>query len=160
MPMPKSITRIKKGNVEYISSVNRVMYTMDELERAALKDVAKFLRAEMRKRLKSTGSVKTRNLSRAVTSWVRKGSRGYQTKLQIGFYSNAKAKSRGLNPAFYGSMLEFGTKKLSARPWLRPAVYENIPKIIEIESKYLSGLEDEAKALRLIDEREEETNAE
>ena len=160
MPVPKSVIKIKKGGVEYTSNVDRVMYTMDELERGALKDVAKFLRSEIRKRLKSTGSVRTRTLSKSITSWVRKGNEKYQTKLLIGTPSAAKTKAKGRGSVFYASMLEFGTSLISARPFMRPAVYENIPKIVEIESKWLSGLEDEARALRMIDEREEETDAE
>ena len=160
MPAPKSVIKIKKGGVVYTSNVDRVMYTMDELERGALKDVAKFLRAEMRKRLRSTGSVRTRRLSRSITSWVRKGNENFRTRLMIGTPSTAKAMSRGRGSVFYASMLEFGTSLISARPFMRPAAYENVPKIIEIESKWLSGLEDEARALRMIDEREEETDAE
>ena len=43
MPIPKSVTKIKKGNVEFISNVDRVQYTLTELTRAALRDVGKFI---------------------------------------------------------------------------------------------------------------------
>ena len=43
MALPKSVTKIKKGNVEFISNVDRVNYTLNELTRAALRDVGKFL---------------------------------------------------------------------------------------------------------------------
>lgn len=160
MPVPKSVIKIKKGGVEYTSSVDRAIYTMEELERGALKDIAKFIRSEMRKRLKANDSVDTRNLYRAVTSWVRKSTPRFAAKLQIGWYSKSKAESRGLKDAFYGSFLEFGTKNARAKPFLKPAVFENIEKIREIEAKYLSYIEDEKKALRIIDEKEELTDAE
>ena len=43
MPVPKSVIKIKKGNIEYISNVDRVNYTLNELTRAALRDVGKYL---------------------------------------------------------------------------------------------------------------------
>ena len=43
---------------------------------------------------------------------------------------------------------------------LQKTVNENIPKIVEIESKYLSALEDEARALALVSEQEYEGGAE
>lgn len=43
MSVPKSVIKIKKGNIEYISSVDRVQYTIAELSRAALRDVGKFI---------------------------------------------------------------------------------------------------------------------
>ena len=54
----------------------------------------------------------------------------------------------------YGYEQEFGTSGIPKLGLLRDAVEGNISKIIEIESKYLSALEDEAQALALIDEGE------
>ena len=78
MPIPPSVTKMKNGNVEFTSNVDRVNYTFQEL-----------------------GSSKTKKL--------------------------------GL---------------------LKETVQDNIPKIIEIQSKYLSGLESESKALSMINEQE------
>ena len=156
MPMPKSVIKIRKGGVEYTSDVDRTIYTMQELNRAALKDVAKFVKSEMRKKLKVNKSIDSRNLYRNVASWVRSRS----GDLQIGVYSKDKAHSRGLKDPFYASFLEFGTKKMRAKPFMKVAVMENIDKIREIESKYIKYIEDEVKAKSIIDEREEESNAE
>lgn len=41
------------------------------------------------------------------------------------------------------------------KAFIRNTVYDNIPKIVEIESKYLSGLEDEAAALAMIESEDD-----
>ena len=38
MGIPKSVIKINKGNVKFISNVDRVNYTLNELTRAALRD--------------------------------------------------------------------------------------------------------------------------
>lgn len=43
MPIPPSVTKMKNGNVEFTSNVDRVNYTLDELTRAALRDCGKFI---------------------------------------------------------------------------------------------------------------------
>ena len=43
MPIPPSVTKVTKDGVEFISSVDRVNYTIKELSRAALRDVGKFV---------------------------------------------------------------------------------------------------------------------
>ena len=57
---------------------------------------------------------------------------------------------------FYGGYQELGSSKTDKLAFLTHAVQDNIPKIIEIESQYLSALEDEAKALSLISEEDYE----
>lgn len=46
---------------------------------------------------------------------------------------------------------EFGSSRTQRLGLLTDSVEGNIPTIIEIESKYLSGLNDEATALAMID---------
>ena len=65
MPMPRSVTRVNKNGVKFISSVDRVKYTMAELERAALKDTAKFLRRRMVDKLKQLPVCGAANVSTA-----------------------------------------------------------------------------------------------
>ena len=55
---------------------------------------------------------------------------------------------------WYGEQQELGTSKQPKRQILRNSAHDNIAKIIEIESRYLSALEDEARALSLINEKE------
>ncbi len=55
---------------------------------------------------------------------------------------------------WYGVEQELGSSKQPRREILKRSAQENVAMIVEIESKYLSALEDEAAALRLIDEGE------
>jgi HK97 gp10 family phage protein len=140
MAMPKSVVKFKKGNIEYISNVDAVQYTIKELSRAALRDVAKLVRREMKKRV----PVKTGNLKKNIGTWVRKSKDG-SARLQLGVYDSKRSKKKGLPPAFYGMFIEFGTSKIKAVPFLRPAVYENLNEIQKIEAKYLSALSGDVK---------------
>lgn len=145
MAIPKSIIKVKKGNVEYISNVDRVQYTLEELSRAALRDVGKFICNKFRNSYYGIFKRKKGKVGRYTQYWVRKK----DCDLQVGI------KSFG----FYGAFQEFGSSKTKKIGLLQKTVNENIPKIIEIESKYLSALEDEAKALALINENEYEGGA-
>ena len=136
MPLPPSVTKVSKGGVKFVSSVDRAQYTIKELTRAALRDVAKILIKKVRAKIK----YKTGNLVKNTQYW----NRAKSSDLQIGF------KPGG----FYGLFQEIGGQNVKKQGALRETVYENIPLIVEIESKYLSALEDEAKALALIDESE------
>ncbi len=133
--------------ITYQSNVNQIKYILSELERAALKEVAKFLRKEIKGRV----PINTGNLKKNIGTWVRKK----EASLQIGIYDRARAKRKGLKYAYYGSMIEFGTKRLPAKPFLRPAVMENIDQIRIIEGQFLKEIEDENRALGLISEEEE-----
>ena len=141
MTMPKSVMKMnKKDGVTFISSVDRVAYTLEELTRAALKDCGKFIARETRMKIKK----KTGKLAKNIQYWVRRR----DSDLQIGF------KPGG----WYGMFQELGTKKIPKQAALYNTVKDNIPMIIKIQSQYLSGLEDEAKALMMIDESEEISN--
>ena len=43
------------------------------------------------------------------------------------------------NDAYYGSMVEFGTSKLPAQPFMRPAAQQSAPKVVEASRKYLAA---------------------
>lgn len=136
MSMPKSVTKINKDGILYTSSVDATQYTIEELSRAALRDVARLVRKEAKQRApKDTG-----NLRKNIATWVKKSRTGELPELQVGVYNYKTAKKKGLNSAFYGMFFEFGTIKLTKQPFLKPAVYDNISKIKEIESQYLSGV--------------------
>lgn len=146
MPVPKSVTKIKKGKIEYISNVDRVNYTINELSRAALRDVGKFVCNQFRSGYYGIFKRKKGNVGRYTQYWVRRK----ECDLQV-----------GLKPfAFYGGFQEFGSSKTKRVGLLQSTVNSNIAKIVEIESRYLSGLEDEAKALSMINEQEYEGGAE
>lgn len=148
MPMPKSVTRVNKNGVKFISEVDRAKYTLDELTRAALRDVGKFLR----KRMKTKVPKDSRDLEKNIASRVVKK----RAALEIGVYSRQRARKRGLNYAgYYAHIIEFGSKKMTAQPYLRQTVMENIGTIRDIEAKYIKEIEDEQKAKSLINEEEE-----
>lgn len=155
LAMPKSVIKVKKDGVEYISNVDRVQYTITELSRAALRDVAKLLR----KRIKDAVPVDTGTLKKNVGTWVRRSKDDPIPKLQVGVYDKTRAKKKGYPYAYYAHFQEFGTRKMQAcnngRGFLRSTVQDNIDEIQIIQGKYLSAIEDENKALGLIDEEEE-----
>lgn len=141
MPMPPSVTRINRDGVEFVSSVDRVKYTLEELQRAALRDSAKLLRRRMIDKLrKLPGMRRSRRIYNSTQYWVRKR----ETDLQIGFKHDS----------WYGARSELGDQGQPARHILRGTVMEHVDDIRIIQGKYLSAIEDENRARGLIDEEE------
>lgn len=141
MSGPKSVIKFKKGNLVYISSVDRAQYTIRELTRAALRDVGKYVcRICNSEAMKLPGLKKSKRVcgrTSAFQYWARRE----ECDLQVGIKHGT----------WYGEDQELGAKNQPKRGILRNAVYNHIPTIIEIESKYLSALESEARALALIE---------
>lgn len=140
MGIPKSVIKIKKSGVEYVSSVDRVKYTIRELTRAALRDTGKYICSLFRRRYYSVFKRRKGKVGRFTQYWVR----SRETDLVVGIKPSA----------FYGAFEEFGSSKTRKHGILQSVVNENIPEIINIQSKYLSGLEDESRALSMISESE------
>lgn len=147
MSVPKSVIRFRKNGVEYVSSVDKASYTIVELSRAAMRDVGKYIaRKANEAAMKLPGLKKSRRVRGRTSTflytvpWAKEG----LPHLEVGV----------THDTWYGVDQELGNRQQPKRQILRNAVYNNIPKIIEIESKYLSALEDGAKALSLIDEGE------
>lgn len=136
MSLPKSVTKIKKDGVEFVSSVDRASYTIRELARAALRDVGKLVCRRARQKIHR----RTGRLAKNTQYWVRKK----EADLQVGF------KPGG----FYGGFHELGTEKMPKIGALYNSVKDEINTIRDIEGKYLSAIEDEQKARALIDEGE------
>lgn len=145
MSLPKSVVKFSRNGVTYTSNVDRVSYTIKELTRAALRDVGRFVsRTCNSAAMKLPGLKKSRRVrggSSAFQYWVRKN----EGDLQVGIKHNT----------WYGADQELGTKHQPRREILRESVFNNIQQIIEIESKYLSALEEEAEALRLIESEDD-----
>ena len=147
MSVPKSVVRFGRNGIEYTSSVDRASYTILELTRAALRDVGKYLA-----RTANTNAMKLPGL---------KKSRRVRGRTSTFLYNVPWAKS-GLphlevgvtHDTWYGVEQELGTSSQPKRQILKNSAQQNIATIVEIESKYLSAMEDEAKALRLISEGE------
>jgi HK97 gp10 family phage protein len=141
MPLPKSVTKIKKNGVEFVSNVDRAKYTLRELQRAALRDTAKLIRKRMIEKLKKLpGMRRGKRIYSSTQYWLRKK----ESDLQIGFKHDT----------WYGVKQEMGTSNQPKRGILRDTVYENIDEIRKVQGQYLSAIEDANKAKRLIDERE------
>ena len=144
MSIPKSVIRFKKGDVVYTSSVDRAQYTIRELTRAALRDVGKYVSRRCNSEAMKLPGLKKSRRVRGRTSAFQYWARKQECDLQVGIKHGT----------WYGEQQELGTKNQPKRGILRNSVYNNIPKIVEIESKYLSALESEAQALALISEEE------
>ena len=119
MSVPRSVTKITKNGVEFTSNIDATIYTMNELIRAALRDsyYKTFKRHKGR-------------VGKAVQYWVRHRKED-TPNMQVGIKPNG----------FYGGFQEFGTSKTPKYGLLTSAAEDNINKIIEIQSQYLSYLE-------------------
>lgn len=144
MSAPKSVVKFSKGGIEYTSNVDAAQYYIYELSRAALRDVGKFVKREWKSNFYSHFGKKSGKAGRAISYKVISGKSTMFPRVQIGLKNNKAA-------AFYSMFQEFGSSNTPRLGILTDTVEDNIATIVEIESKYLSGLEDEARALALID---------
>ena len=144
MSVPQSVVKFSRNGVTYTSSVDRASYTIRELSRAALRDVGRYVaRTSNSAAMKLHGlkkSKRVRGKSGAFQFWVRK----VESDLRVGIKHGT----------WYGVNQELGSDKMPKLGILYGSVNDNIQKIVEIESQYLSALEDEAAALALISEEE------
>lgn len=148
MAIPKSVTKVSKdGLVTYTQSVDRVNYTIRELTRAALRDVGRYVCKQFRSAYYARFKKHSGRVGKYTQYWVKYKQKDIE--LQVGMKPNA----------FYGGFQELGSSKTPKHGLLTHAVQDNIKTIIEIESQYLSALEDEARALSLIGEEDYEGNA-
>ena len=147
MSAPKSVVKIKKGGVEYTSNVDFVCYNIFELSRAAMRDVGKYLASLMRsKARKLPGSKKDK--------FVRYRTAGIIYKVPYDPNGLPHVEIGTKEDSWYTEEHERGSSAQPRRGIMKDTAYANLAQIIEIESKYLSALEDEAEALRLISEEE------
>ena len=141
MAIPSPV-KIKKGSIEFTSNVDRAKYMIVELERAALRDIAKLLRKRIIEKLKKRRGLKRAKRPYSSTQyWVRKR----ETDLQIGFKHDT----------WYGVDQELGTRNQPKHGVLRETTFENINNIQLIAGKYLKEIEDENRATGLIQEEVE-----
>lgn len=141
--------KFKKDGVEFVSNVDRANYTIRELTRAALRDVGRYVvRQCTRKARRLQGLGHTRYIQKRFQFWVRK----QEGDLQVGIHNVRKNKNPGAT--WYGIDQELGLNGQPKRAFLHDSVYENIKTIRDIEAQYLSAIEDEQRALALIDEKE------
>lgn len=153
MSVPKSVVKYKKGDITYTSSVDRASYFLFELSRAALRDVAKFVKRTFREYYYSEFNKRTGRAGRVTQAVVISSKNTQYPRVEIGLKKGRPKKSR--NDGFYGYFQELGTSKTPKLGLLKKSVQENIAKIVDIESQYLSGLESEARALSMIDSEDD-----
>ena len=144
MGVPKSVIKINKDGVQYVSSCDKAQYTIRELTRAALRDVGKFLCRRANERAQAIRGMRKSKRVRGKTSAFQYWARKQECDLQFGIKHDT----------WYGVQQELGSSNQPKRGIVRNVTYDNIPEIVRIESQYLSALEDEAQALALIDEED------
>lgn len=143
MPLPKSVIKVNKQGIQYTSNVDRVNYTLQELSRAALRDIARMLKYYIRQEFNKLQGMRkqTGRFKAAYQHWLRK----IECDLQIGIKANT----------WYGVNQELGTNNMPKKDIIRNTVYNHVEDIRKIEGKYIAAIEDENKALGLINEEEE-----
>lgn len=151
MSAPKSVIKFKKGNLVYTSNVDRVQYNLLELTRGAMKDVGKFLTRKMNEEAQKLPGLKRSKRVRGSTSAFR---------WQVPFAENGLPHLEvGItHKTWYGTQQELGDSNQPKRGIMRNTTEANIQTIVEIESKYLSALEEDVSAM--IDEKEAEGSEE
>ena len=157
MPTPKSQTKVlvKNGKTEitYEDNLDATEYFIYELNRAALRDVGKFLTKLFRTNYYQHFEKHTGNAGKATKYKVISGQKTTAPRLQIGLKT-------GKVEGFYAYFQELGTSKTPKLALLTHAVEDNVPEIVKIESTYLSGLSDEAARLEsLINENDYDGDA-
>ena len=158
MPTPKSQTKtiVKNGKTEvtYESNLDAAQYYVFELNRAALRDVGKFVAKTFRTAFYSHFKKHTGDAGKATKYKVISGAKTTSPRVQIGLKT-------GQVDGFYAYFQEFGTSTGIPRlGLLTHAVEDNVAEIVKIESTYLSGLSDEAARLEsLINENDYEGDA-
>ena len=157
MALPSSVIKKSKVNgktsFEFVNNVDRVNYTLEELTKAALRDVGKVLIPL----IKDATPVLTGRLRSSWQKWVRKDKKNGENSLQIGVYSQAQAKKKGKPYAYHAHLVLLGHATrdggyVQGNDFLTRVVESNVSLIREIEGRYLSAIEDEAEATRIAEE--------
>ena len=153
MGAPKSVVKVNKNGVTYESNVDACNYYLFELTRAALRDVGKYVKRKWKEKYYQTFHKRSGKGPKALFLKVYSSKNTQYPRLELGLpHAHIGKNVEG----FYSFFQELGTSRQKRLHLLTSCVEENIATIVEIESKYLSALEDEAAALKLIDETEYE----
>ena len=150
MPAPKSVTKITKNGVEFTNNIDYCEWTIKELCRGALRDVAKFVRSEFKKSFYSHFHKRTGDVNKAVSAKIWSSENTKYPRVDLGL--------KGVK-GFYGFFQEVGASNIQKLGFLQRAVEDNISTIIQIESQYLSAI-DSGDAESLIDESETDIDGE
>lgn len=141
MPLPNAV-RIRRNGIEYTSQVDRAQYLISELVRAALRDSGKLIRNRALNEVRTLkGFKRGKRPLNAFQIWVKQR----EGMLVVGIKHDT----------WYGVAQELGTSNQPRRAILTNATYNNINDIRRIQGVYLSAIEDENRALGLINENDE-----
>lgn len=149
MSAPKSVIKVNKKGVQYVSSVDKCEYYLYELSRAAMRDVGKFLKKKFKEEYYKIFKRHTGDAGKATSYVAVSNKKTKYPRLEIGIKHATKGKEV---VGYYAYFQEFGTKKTPKIGILTNLVQNNIAEIVKIESQYLSALENEARTLALINE--------
>ena len=151
MAVPKSVTKVKNGNVEFVSELDWTQYTLAELSRAALRDAAKILK----QKTKAEAPVFRGVLRDNIDTWVKKIAGQDLPELEIGILRPAQAlKKKKKHAAWHAHLVILGARggRMPANDFLTRATLANISVVREIQGQYLSAIGDKNKAESLISE--------
>ena len=135
MPLPNAkmeISRSGKSELRFENKINQAEYLITELSRAALRDTAKFVCRLTIQETKTLRGMRRAKRPYNLQYWVRKR----ETDLLIGYKHDT----------WYATGAERGKGGMRARGFLRDTVYENVAKIREIQSQYLTALNAESQS--------------
>lgn len=110
----------------YESYKPRVKYVMQANEILAAREVGKFIRKEAKKKVHKISETLSKALS-------------YKIKRKLGEIWVGVKDGKG---AYYGEMVEKGTSKSAAHPFLLPAIEENRGYIIDLIAKTLHPIDE------------------
>ena len=179
-----SVMKIKKGEVTFESKCDIAQYTIRELTRRALLDVGRYVSYNVRKNLKSIFPfTKHHRASERYQYWVlkkenelllgienlKKGAKTawWADQLEIDQFvvpprggtkastAEEKAKDRKAKKRSSGKSSGLGTANMPRRHLLETFTKTHVDKIIEIESQYLSVINNETAAVALARATEE-----
>jgi hypothetical protein len=138
MAMPRPV-RVTRDGVEFISNIDRTLYTLTQLEMAALREIGKLIRRRVMEKAKlQMGMKKARRIGRSFQYWARKR----DSDLIVGIKHNT----------WYGVEQEMGTHGHRKKAILVDTVFENIDDIRRIMGVYMAGMEEQNMADGLIGE--------
>lgn len=136
MAVPKSVTKVSKdGSVKFTSNVDAVQYTLRELVRGALRDCGKLLKKQYNNEFYSRLNKHTGKGGRNSSYWARSKA----CDLQFGVGKQGVSRVDG----FYARFYETGTSRTPKLDILKNTVLNNIGQMQEIQSKYLTALNDD-----------------
>jgi len=156
-PGPKTATKYKSktGEVTLLNNVDRCEYTIEQLTKAALRDVSKVLIAF----IKDATPVRTGLLRDSWQKWVKKSNKNGEISLSLGVYTAAHAKKKGKKYAHHAHLVLLGhaTRNggfVEGNNFFYQVVADNMNLIRDIEGQYLSAIEDEQNAIAIAEAEE------